>query len=161
MCFTIMAMPNHTFTSAHEILQHIAAEYGMEAKLLEARLKHDWARVVGTPLALHTQPGCIRFRTLTVMTENSVWMQQLLFLKPLLLARVNEFAGQHMVGDLTFRVGTITPAGDTVHREEHPSSPPSASALATATRLASMLQHDELRQAMTALLAKALTPYPS
>ncbi|RMH30913.1 MAG: DUF721 domain-containing protein [Nitrospirae bacterium] len=154
-------MSSNAFTPARAILQDIAAEYGMESKLLQARLKHEWARIVGTPLALHTQPESLRFRTLTVVTENSVWMQQLVFLKPLLLARINEFAGQHTIADLIFRVGQVAPMAspfDPVHSsDERPFPPPSPSVLATATRLAGMLQRDELRQAMTALLAKALS----
>lgn len=159
-------MSYHSFSAAGDIVRQLATSFGMDLKLLEVRLQREWAQVVGAPLAAHTQPGPIKFRKLTVVTEHSVWSQQLVFLKPILLERLREFTGKPVIEDLTFRVGRIASISSPLDPPTEPRSrnhPPSSSAstMIAAASVTRMLQHDDLRHAMTVLIAKALAASPS
>jgi hypothetical protein len=57
--------------------------------MFEARLRRQWPDIVGEPIAAHTRPDQVRFKKLYVLVHNSVWLQQLTFLKPVLLDKVN------------------------------------------------------------------------
>jgi hypothetical protein len=89
------------------ILSGLAKRLGLESRLLELRLQHEWCRIVGEPVASHTWPVHIRFKKLTLVVRNSVWLQQLTFLKPALLAKLNEAAGAELVKEIVLRVGEI------------------------------------------------------
>ncbi|MCX8117433.1 MAG: DUF721 domain-containing protein [Desulfobacterota bacterium] len=71
-----------------------------------------WKEIVGESISQHAQPQTIRDRTLFIAVSHSTWMQQLQFLKPTLLKKINEFLGEELIEDLRFRLGKIssTPA---------------------------------------------------
>ena len=58
-------------------------------------------------MASHTWPAQIRFKKLYLIVRNSVWLQQLTFLKPALLAKLQAESGADFVTDLACRVGEI------------------------------------------------------
>src|ERR687896_439452 len=88
-------------------LDTIARQYGLQAKLLEYRLRHRWRDVAGDQVAAHTRPDTVRFRKLYLIAESSVWLQQLMFLKPALIARINAAAGSEIISDIVLRVGEM------------------------------------------------------
>src|SRR5437764_14345778 len=96
------------FASVSSILTNLAPRYGMEAKLLEWRLRRHWSEIAGEQIAAHTRPDQIRFKKLYLIVENSVWLQQLMFLKPTLLEKINEAADSQLVSDIMFRVGAVS-----------------------------------------------------
>ena len=96
------------------ILSGLAKRLGLESPLFERRLQHDWKQLVGDPVASHTWPDQIRFKKLYVIVRNSVWMQQLTFLKPELLAKLNDRAGGPLLTDISLRVGEV-PMGSPLH----------------------------------------------
>ncbi len=69
-----------------------------------------WKEIVGEALALQTQPRAIRNHILFIDVSHSTWMQQLQFLKPTLLGKINGFLGESMIEDIRFKVGKIPPA---------------------------------------------------
>ena len=87
------------------ILAVLAPRLGLESKLFEARLRRQWPDIVGEPIATHTRPDQIRFKKLTIFVHNSVWLQQLTFLKPVLLQKVNTMAGESLVTEIVLRIG--------------------------------------------------------
>lgn len=89
------------------ILSGLAKRLGLETKLLELRLQHDWHDIIGEPIASHTWPAQIRFKKLYLVVHNSVWLQQLTFLKPTLLAKLRDAVGAEPIGELVLRVGEI------------------------------------------------------
>ena len=66
-----------------------------------------WSKIVGEPIALQTQPHAIRNRILFVEVSHSTWVQQLQFLKPTLLEKINGFLGEPLIEDIRFKVGNI------------------------------------------------------
>ena len=84
-------MIRDSFDSIDSVVKGVSKAFGMESKMLELRLKREWRQIVGLPLASYTSPNSIRFRTLSVLAENSAWLQQLVFLKPVLLNKINTF----------------------------------------------------------------------
>jgi len=96
-----------SFDSVSSVLTGLARRLGLDAKLLEQRLRRRWSEVVGEPIAAHTRPQQIRFKKLYVTVEHSAWLQQLTFLKPALLEKINGEAGREVVTDLVFRVGEV------------------------------------------------------
>jgi len=69
-----------------------------------------WSKIVGEPIALQTQPHAIRNRILFVDVSHSTWVQQLQFLKPTLLEKINSFLGEPLIEDIRFKVGKISSA---------------------------------------------------
>ncbi len=68
-----------------------------------------WKEIVGNTVADQAQPRSIRNRILFVDVSHPTWMQQLQFLKPSILEKLNAFLGEPLLRDLRFRVGTIRP----------------------------------------------------
>lgn len=89
------------------ILSSVAKQLGLETRLVEVRIQQQWPGLVGEPISSHTWPVQIRFHKLYLLVENSVWLQQLTFLKPALLAKLNAEAGSELLTDIVLRVGEI------------------------------------------------------
>jgi hypothetical protein len=68
-----------------------------------------WKEIVGESVAFQTQPRSIRNRILFVDVSHPTWIQQLQFLKPTLLEKVNAFLGEPLIQDIRFRLGKISP----------------------------------------------------
>ena len=99
--------PIGSLDSCSTILSGLAKRLGLESRLLELRLQHQWSDIIGEPIASQTWPAHIRFKKLYLTVRNSVWLQQLSFLKPMLLAKLHDAAGTAMVEDIVLRVGEI------------------------------------------------------
>ncbi len=69
-----------------------------------------WKEIVGESVALHTQPRTIRNRILFIDASHPTWIQQLQFLKPTLLEKINNFLGEPHIQDIRFKLGKISPA---------------------------------------------------
>jgi hypothetical protein len=69
-----------------------------------------WKEIVGESVALHTQPRIIRNRILFIDVSHPTWIQQLQFLKPTLLEKINYFLGEPHIQDIRFKLGKISPA---------------------------------------------------
>lgn len=157
------------FDSIASVLHGIARRHGMEAKLLEHKLLKNWREIAGEPVASHTRPDQIKFKKLYLVVENSVWLQHLTFLKPELIAKVNEAAGSAMITDVVLRVGQVSRAekgvrGSRVEVEQEAAShelrtsnlEPSASVKAEAEAHASAVSDPELRSQLADVMAHAL-----
>lgn len=89
------------------ILSGLSKRLGLESRLLELRLQHRWRDIVGEPMRSHTWPAQIRFKKLYLIVRNSVWLQQLTFLKPALLTKLQAEFGTEFVTDIACRVGEL------------------------------------------------------
>lgn len=141
------------------ILSGLAKRLGLESRLLELRLQHEWREIVGEPVGSHTWPAQIRFKKLYLIVENSVWLHQLTFLKPALLAKLNAAAGTELVSEIVLRVGEIpspttapsdAPAADS-------KSPEAEAARAEAASHVTAIRDPGLRERFTSVISK----YPS
>lgn len=105
------------FTSADQILQGLIAQYGLEGPMAEHRLREHWAEVVGDQIASHAQPDQIRFRKLYLAVDSPAWMQELAFLKPTLMEKVNtalrRFRADFHIQEIVLKLGQPAPLHST------------------------------------------------
>ena len=139
------------------ILSGLAKRLGLQSHLFELRLQQQWCDIIGEPICSHTWPAQVRFKKLYLIVRNSVWLQQLIFLKPALLAKLNKGAGPEMLTDIAFRVGEIPDAAAAA-----PGSFPkrvlvSDAAMIEASAHAAAVQDPELRQQLASVMAEAFS----
>lgn len=143
------------------ILAGVAHRLGLESKLFEARLRRQWPDIVGKPIAAHTRPDQIRFKKLYVLVHNSVWLQQLTFLKPVLLEKVNAMAGEPLVTEIVLRIGEVTAdhssTAEATADVGPPAIQPSPQLLREVTLHAQSIQDQALREHLVTLMAQALS----
>lgn len=145
--------------SLSTILSGLAKRLGLQSHLFELRLQQQWREIVGEPIASHTWPAQIRFKKLYLVVRNSVWLQQLTFLKPTLLTKINERAGTEPIADITFRVGEIPGRDHQIAAPTQISRGPSVgeAALIEAAAHAAAVQDPELRNRLTHVMAEAFS----
>jgi predicted nucleic acid-binding Zn ribbon protein len=83
---------------ASQVLQRLIAQYGLAGPLAEHRLREHWAGIVGNQIAVHAQPDKVRFHKLYLSVDSPAWMQELTFLKPTLLDKVNSALDRFQAG---------------------------------------------------------------
>jgi hypothetical protein len=93
----------------HSILEKTLKSLEIDLPLKSYSIWGAWKEIVGDSIALQTQPRSIRNRILFIDVSHSTWMQQLQFLKPTLLEKINNFLGESYIQDIRFRLGKISP----------------------------------------------------
>ena len=89
------------------ILQQAIKASGIQVDLDAHRLWQKWKGIVGPAIAENTRPEVIRGQLLLVNVSSAPWMQQLQFLKPELIEKINETLGKKLVGDIRFKIGPV------------------------------------------------------
>jgi hypothetical protein len=150
--------------SLSSILEELARRLGIESKLLESRLRRDWASIVGEPIASNTWPDQIRYKKLYLLVHNSVWLHQLTFLKPTMLHKLNMVTGGELVTDIVLRVGEI-PSRVVVSSATTPNMDIDVTAfdalLAETLPHVSAIQDPDLRRQFTSVISRTLrSPAP-
>lgn len=157
--------PASFFDPVSTVLRGIARRFGLEAKLLEHRLREQWPEIAGQHVAAHTRPDQIRFKKLYLIAETSVWLQQLTYLKPMLIEKINQAAGSEIITDIVLRVGEVTTEKAEAKSEEarvasdaeRLGDAPTLESVAQAEAHAASLKDPDLRARLTAVMAKALS----
>lgn len=124
--------------------------------MLEYYLKRDWAEIVGLSLAAHTRPDSIKFRKIWVVAEHSVWLQQLLFLKPVLFEKIKALPQGSLISDMGFRVGDIPGLSKPVPAPTEKTDPP-PEILSFAKEVTASIQNPKLRACLTRTITKSLS----
>ncbi len=114
-----------------------------------------WKEIVGEPIAHHAQPHAIRNRTLFIEVSHSTWMQQLQFLKPTLLKKINDYLGEERIEDLRFRVGKIHAAPPPPNQKERKKGKLQKHILERIEILLQGLSDPELKKGFRELLTKS------
>lgn len=89
------------------ILEETLKALEIEVPLKTYSIFGAWKEIVGEAIALQTQPRSIRNQILFIDVSHPTWMQQLQFLKPTLLEKINAFLGEVHIQDIRFRLGKI------------------------------------------------------
>jgi predicted nucleic acid-binding Zn ribbon protein len=89
------------------ILQQAIEASKIDVDLDAYRLWQQWKDVVGPAIAENTRPEAIKGKLLLVHVSSPPWMQQLQFLKPELIEKLNETIGKEVVGDIRFKIGPM------------------------------------------------------
>lgn len=73
---------------------------GLETRLQERRIVEGWAELVGPDIGRFSQALRVQRGILYLKVESSAWSQELHFLKPMILERVNERFGAGLISDI-------------------------------------------------------------
>lgn len=123
-------------------------------------MQQEWPHIVGSGLASHTRPDSIKFRKLFLLAENSAWLQQLVFLKPMILEKLNAFAEDIQITDIVMRIGDIRPTStagrDTTSSVDH-AVKPTEYAIEIARAWTAEIKEPKLRESLTGVIAKGLS----
>lgn len=95
--------------SIHSILEKTLKALEIDVSVKTYSIFGAWKEIVGESVALQTQPRSIRNRILFIDVSHPTWIQQLQFLKPTLLEKVNGFLGESRIQDIRFKLGKISP----------------------------------------------------
>jgi hypothetical protein len=90
-----------------DLIAGVIKTHGFQSRMVEFSLQQQWGAIVGPHIAGHTYPESIRHRKLFLLAETSVWLQQLLFLKSEILAKITEALGDDVLTDIVLRVGVV------------------------------------------------------
>lgn len=160
----------HSFASPQHIITELSRSHGFDVRFGEYRLQQQWQTIAGASVASHTWPTRIKFRTLHVAVENSVWLHQLTYLKASLLKKVQaamSASGDVAVQDIIFRLGDIPAppkrsARETAQATAEETAMPrvSTEAWKFAADCAHVVQDTALRESLTRVIALALSSRP-
>jgi hypothetical protein len=103
-------------TSLRLILDKTLKALEIDVSLKTHCILSAWNEIVGESLALQTQPRSIRNQILFIDVSHSTWIQQLQFLKPTLLEKINTFLGGSHIQDIRFKLGKISPPSSTLQK---------------------------------------------
>jgi predicted nucleic acid-binding Zn ribbon protein len=90
-----------------KILQQALKASRIDVDLDACKLWHYWKDIVGPAVAENARPEAIRGKSLLVNVSSAPWMQQLQFLKPELIEKLNETLGKEVVRDIRFKIGPV------------------------------------------------------
>lgn len=137
------------------VLENTLKNLEIDVPLKSYSVVGAWSEIVGTTVAAHSYPRSIRNRILFVDVAHSTWMQQLQFLKPALLEKVNHFLGEPLIQDIRFKLGKILPRSPSrpnadARRQEDLSE----ETLRKIEQLAQKIEDSEVRKALKDVLRK-------
>jgi hypothetical protein len=96
--------------SIRSILEKTLNDLEIDVPLKTHSIWAAWKEIVGESIAYQTQPRSIRNQILFIDVSHSTWIQQLQFLKPTLLEKINAFIGKPLIQDIRFKIGKISPS---------------------------------------------------
>ncbi|HIE04402.1 MAG TPA: DUF721 domain-containing protein [Candidatus Latescibacteria bacterium] len=85
-----------------EFIERWASSLGIERKLSEGMAPSLWNEVVGETIAAHTSVIGIRGGVLVVRVGSASWRNELFFMKPKILEKLNARIGSDVVKDIRF-----------------------------------------------------------
>jgi predicted nucleic acid-binding Zn ribbon protein len=89
------------------VLEQAVKASRIDVDLDAYRLWQQWEDVIGAAIAQNTRPEAIKGKLLLVNVSSAPWMQQLQFLKPELIQKLNQTLGKELVEDIRFQIGRI------------------------------------------------------
>jgi len=88
-----------------DILADFDQGFGLGRTIKVCSLLTLWDKVVDKRVSQHTEPVKIYNRVLFVSVSSPTWAQELTFLKPEIIDRFNQVAGQKTISDIKFKAG--------------------------------------------------------
>ena len=145
------------FEPIRSVLKDVSKGSALALKLSEVRLQHEWEGLVGHTIAKHSYPESIRYKKLYLMADNSIWLQQLVFLKATIVEAIHSIMPDLALTDIILRIGPVPvrPPASTPSSLATLSVPvlPSPFAIALTERL----NNPELQALLSQTITKALS----
>jgi hypothetical protein len=153
-----MEKHNESIQKLGEVLDKSLKRLDPSGRLGEYGVWPIWNETVGETIARNAQPEKIRQGTLFVKVSNSVWMQQLQYMKDTIAEKLNQALGKEVVKNIFFVLGNVeakvpetkTPEAKTSPLQSPaPSEPPSKLDEETLNSI----EDPDIRRALRRLLA--------
>jgi hypothetical protein len=136
-----------------DILSNLFLDMKVDNKMANVKILGIWDQAVGERIAENTAPESIRRGILFVNVANSVWMQQLHFLKDEILAKINNALDSPRIKEIRFKIGK-TPGSAPPTTEMLP--PLDKEEMAEIERQSSSIEDKDLRRSFQHLMATHL-----
>jgi len=137
------------------VLKKIARDLKFEDRMEQVLLYRLWQDAVGDAVARNACPVLVRGGVLHVNVTSSVWVQQLHFLRDMLLEKINAGLSGVKINDIRFKVGPVVPPVEQQSRLGPLPELDTAEKLATETESAN-IRDPELREAFQEFMAAYL-----
>ena len=92
-----------------DILKHMQATTPLGLTLEHARIWENWTQLAGEHLAKHCRPHSVQDGQLRIMTDSTVWMHKISYVKWDLLRRINLMAKKELISDIFFLLDSDEP----------------------------------------------------
>jgi len=102
-----------------EVLERSFGGTSLMRRVQEQKFLDSWDEIVGEIVARRTRPIRLKNRVLQVKVSNSVWMQQLQFMKGMIIEKLRHQMGRNSLDDLRFFIGEICPDEAGMKRREN------------------------------------------
>lgn len=80
---------------------------GLSWRIKEQKIIENWEKIVGREIAQNAQASRLRGGVLYVRVSNPIWMQQLQFLKEVIIKKIHQEIKEVVVDDLRLFIGKI------------------------------------------------------
>ncbi len=107
-----MARKDRQIERIGAVLEQSLRRFDLSGRLDEYGVWPIWNDVVGATVARNAQPEKIRNGTLFVQVTSPVWMQQLQFMKDMIVEKLNQKLGAEIVRKIFFVVGRVEAAAE-------------------------------------------------
>jgi len=144
------------FESIHSVLQDLSKGSALALKLSEVRLQQEWEGLVGQTIAKHSYPESIRYKKLNLVADNSIWLQQLVFLKSTILEAIHSILPDLALTDIILRIGSIPEKRPAIIPTPLSSSAPTTLPSPFAIALTQQLNNPDLQVLLSQTITKAL-----
>ncbi|MEI6125103.1 MAG: DUF721 domain-containing protein, partial [Pseudomonadota bacterium] len=108
-------------TSLNDILNSLLHTVKFESRMEHVMLRDTWSQAVGQRIAENTTPASLRSGVLFVNVSNSVWMQELNFMKDKILEKINSSLASQKFKEIRFKIGHVPGFGRKAFFEPLPS----------------------------------------
>lgn len=148
------------FESIQSLIQDFSKGNPLGLKLSELQLQQEWEHLVGATMAKHSYPEGIHFKKLHLVADNSIWLQQLVFLKPAILEAVHSMMPDLALTDVVLRIGSLPQARPPSVPRPQDSPAIVAEPSLFATGLTKRLSNPDLKTLLSQTITKALAEPP-
>ena len=114
-----MAQKKSQLERIGEVLDKSLKRFDLGPRLDEYGVWTIWNEIVGPTIARNAQPEKIRNGTLFVKVSSPVWMQQLQFMKEMIVEKLNHRLECDIVKNIFFMVGRIDALGEIAEQKAH------------------------------------------
>ena len=84
------------------ILWKLLRKKGYETVIKEEQIKERWKEIVGDAIGGKTEVSEVKNKCVFVKVKTAAWKNELTFLKPEILKKINDFTGIPVVKDIIF-----------------------------------------------------------
>ncbi len=105
-------------TTLDSVLKDIAHDLKFEDRMEQILLYRLWQDAVGEGVARNASPALVRGGVLHVNVTSSVWVQQLHFLRDMLLEKINAGLSGTKIHDIRFKIGPVAALPQEPGRQE-------------------------------------------